>query len=84
MINYPPDLEQFVAEQVATGMFRDREEFAVEAARLYQEMEARRAQLKADIQIAIDEADRGLVAPLDIEEIQAELIAELDENGRPK
>jgi hypothetical protein len=48
----------------------------IEAVRLYREMETRRAQLKADIQEAIDESDRGLSEPLDMEAIEAELEAE--------
>jgi hypothetical protein len=61
-----------------------REESSDEGTRLHQEMERRRAQLKSDIQLAIDEAERGEIMPLDVEELKAELIAELDENGRAK
>jgi hypothetical protein len=46
--------------------------------------EARRAQLEKDIRAAIDESNRRLSRPLDIESIKAELRAELDERGQPK
>ena len=52
--------------------------------RLYLEIEIKHAQLKADIQAAIDEADRGLGKPLDIEAIKSQLAVELDKEGRPK
>lgn len=84
MTAFPPDIEAYVQEKIAQGQFRSRDELAVEAVRLYREIELKHAHLKTDIQAALDEADRGLCEPLDIEAIQAELIAELDPNGRPK
>ncbi|MEX0978781.1 MAG: hypothetical protein WDZ48_08025 [Pirellulales bacterium] len=84
MATYPPDLEAYVQQKIASGEFQSRDELAAEAVRLYRELEARHAQLKSDVQAAIDEADRGLCEPLDIETIKAELSAELDSHGRPK
>jgi putative addiction module CopG family antidote len=84
MATYPPDLEAYVQQKLATGQFGSREELAIEAVRLYKEMEAKHEQLKADIQAAIKEADDGKCEPLDIEAIQAELLEELDTEGRPK
>jgi Arc/MetJ-type ribon-helix-helix transcriptional regulator len=84
MATYPPDLEAYVQQKISTGEFGSREELAIEAVRLYREIERKRAQLKSDVQAAIDEADRGLCEPLDIEAIKAELRAGLDSQGRPK
>jgi Arc/MetJ-type ribon-helix-helix transcriptional regulator len=84
MLNYPPDLEQFVQRKIETGLFRTRDEFAVEAARLYRDVEIQREQLKADVQAAIDECNRGFSEPLDMAEIQRELCDEVDELGQPK
>lgn len=81
---FPPDLEAYVQQKIAEGRFQSREEFALAAARVYREMDERQKQLKADIQAAIAEADAGLCEPLDIEQIKAELMAELDPNGQPK
>ena len=78
MATYPPDLEAYVQQKIDSGEFRSRDELAVEAVRLYREIEIKHAQLKADIQAALDEADRGLSKPLDIEAIKTELAAELD------
>ncbi len=47
-----------------------------EAIRVYRELETRHAQLKSDVQAAIDEADQDLAEPLDIEAIKAELTSQ--------
>ncbi len=84
MFPYPPDLAQYIQTKVANGQFRSPDDFAIEAARLYRELEQRHEQLKSDIAAAIEEADRGECEPLDIESIKAELSAELDEEGQPR
>jgi Arc/MetJ-type ribon-helix-helix transcriptional regulator len=75
---FPPDLEAYVQQKIAEGRFQSREEFALAAANAYREVDEKRAQLKADIQAALDEVREGRCAPLDIEAIQAELMEELD------
>ncbi len=84
MSTLPPDLEAYVEQKIASGQFRSRDELTVEAVRLFRDLEAKRQQLKSDIQAAIDEADRGLCEPLDVEAIKAELNAEFDAKGIPK
>jgi len=80
----PVDLERYVGSKVASGAFGSREEFLVEAVRVYRELEARHELIKADVRAGIDQADRGLSEPLDIEAIKRELAEELDDQGRPK
>ena len=80
----PVDLEQYVGSKVASGAFGSREEFLMEAVRLYRELEARHELIKADVGAGIEQADRGLSEPLDVEAIKRELAEELDEQGRPK
>jgi Arc/MetJ-type ribon-helix-helix transcriptional regulator len=84
MISFPPDIEAYVQEKIAPGQFHSREEIAVEALRVYRDMEKRHAELKADIQAALAEVRNGGSEPLDIAAIQAELLEELDDHGRPK
>lgn len=84
MTTYPTDVEQYFQSQVSLGVFPSREAIVIDAVRLHREMQERRARLKADIQIAIDESDRGLGTPLDVEEICRELDEELDDEGRPR
>jgi Arc/MetJ-type ribon-helix-helix transcriptional regulator len=82
MATFPPDLEADIQQKISTGQFGSRDEMTTEAIRVYRELETRHAQLKSDVQAAIDEADQGLAEPLDIEAIKAELIAEFDVDGR--
>lgn len=84
MASYPPDLEAYVAQKVESGEFSSRDDFAVEAVRLYRELERRHAVLKADVTRAIDEARQGLAEPLDLEAIQEALRSQLDERGNPR
>lgn len=80
----PADLEQYVGGKVASGAFGSREELLVEAVRIYRELDARHALLKADVRAAVEQADRGMSKPLDVEAIKQELSDELDEQGQPK
>lgn len=81
MATLPPDLEAYVQQKIASGEFGSRDELAAEALRIYRELEARQAKLKADVQLAIEESNRGLSEPLDIDAIKAELRAELDSSA---
>jgi len=84
MSNLHSDLDHYVDAKIATGQFASREEFFVETARVYRELEARHADLKSLARARIDEANQGQLEPLDIDAIKAELAQELDELGRPK
>jgi Arc/MetJ-type ribon-helix-helix transcriptional regulator len=80
----PADLEQYVGGKVASGAFGSREEFLVEAVRVYRELDARHELLKADVRAAVDQADHGMSEPLDVEAIKRELAEEIDDRGQPK
>jgi Arc/MetJ-type ribon-helix-helix transcriptional regulator len=80
----PADLDQYVDEKVAAGAFASRDAFVQEAVRIYRELELCHELLKADIQVALQESDDGMSAPLDMKAIQRELAEEIDERGRPK
>ena len=82
MAAFPPDIEAYVQQKIASGQFHSRDELAVEAVRIYRALDAKHVQLKSDVQAAIDEAERGLSVPLNIEAIKAELTAELDTRGQ--
>jgi len=84
MTNPNSDLDHYVDAKIASGDFASREEFFLETARVYRELEARHADLKSLVQQRIDEANQGRLAPLDVESIKAELAQELDELGQPK
>ena len=83
MSTYPPDLESYVQQKIASGEFESAEQFAVVAARFYRRLEQRRDELKASIDAAIAEIDTGECGPIDFDELTAEVMAELDKKGLP-
>ncbi len=84
MNNPTSDLDRYVDAKIASGEFGSKEEFFLETARVYRELESRHADLKLLLQERIEEANEGELAPLDINAIKAELAQELDEIGQPK
>ena len=84
MTDSTSDLDQYLEAKISSGEFGSREEFFLETARIYRELETRHADAKSLIQERIDEADRGNLEPLDIDAIKAELAQELDATGQPK
>ncbi|HRX81234.1 MAG TPA: type II toxin-antitoxin system ParD family antitoxin [Pirellulaceae bacterium] len=73
-ISIPSDLEQFVNDQVASGAYTNAEHVVREALERMRERdksrETRIEELRQQIQIGIDQADRGECTPLDIETIK--------------
>jgi len=54
----PPELEQFAAEAVASGRYRDRADLVVAGVSLLQRQEVARAELLASVLSAKEEGDR--------------------------
>jgi antitoxin ParD1/3/4 len=74
-ISLPPDLEQYVHDQVNRGVYpsvNDAVREAVESLRAQAERDARREELLREIDVGIAEAERGELGPLDVEWIKAE------------
>lgn len=67
----PSELEQFVDQEVASGKYRSADEVVSQSLRLLQERERKLEALKADIQVGLDELDRGEGLPLDVEGIKS-------------
>lgn len=64
-VNLGEQLEAFITEAVKNGRYGSRSEVLREGVRLVQEREARWARFDAEIQKAIDSADRGESIPLE-------------------
>ena len=58
-IKLPPDIEATIQEQVERGRYTGVEEVVREALRLLTEYESRLDEIRAKVQIGVDEADRG-------------------------
>lgn len=73
-----PENEQYLQNVVATGLFHDRGEALDKAVELLK----RREVLIRDVNLGIEQLERGEGIPFDIEEIQAELDRQLDNAKR--
>jgi antitoxin ParD1/3/4 len=73
----PPDLEEFVANQVASGAYSTQGEIVREALMLLRERqrlrELRLLDLRKEIQLGLEQSERGETGPWDVEEIKAEV-----------
>lgn len=65
------NIEQYIRDKVDSGEFASPEEFTQEAVRVYHRLETQQAELQAEMQKRIVEADRDEVAPLNMERIKA-------------
>jgi putative addiction module CopG family antidote len=81
-LNYPPEVEAFIAEQLASGKFESESELATAAIRVVQELATRERKFREDLKRSIEQADRGEVEPWDLEQILRELDADLDSAPR--
>jgi antitoxin ParD1/3/4 len=69
-VSLTPELEKLIHNKVETGMYLSASEVVREALRLLEERDKRQAlkfeEIRKEIQVGIDQADRGEVAPLDL------------------
>lgn len=76
-LNYPPQIEAYVQDQLATGRFADESAFATAAFEVFRDLEQRHREIQGDVRRSIEEAERGDTAALDMSAIKAELVEEL-------
>jgi len=84
-VSLTQELEQMVKDKVRTGLYHSASEVIREALRLLKEhdqlRELRLAELRKEIAIGIDQADRGEVAPLDMDAIKAKARSQMEAGG---
>jgi len=68
-VSMPPDIDTFVHQAVATGMYESEEAVIVAGLRLLQERERRVEELRNELRPALEELDRGRGKPLNMEAI---------------
>lgn len=56
---FPPDLQQFVRDEVASGHYRSEDELLLEAVRYYRESNVRWHRLREEIGTSLEQLDRG-------------------------
>jgi antitoxin ParD1/3/4 len=73
-VSLTPELEEFVSEKVASGMYQTASEVVREALRLLRErdqlQQQRLEELRREIAIGLDQAAQGKVKPLNEETIE--------------
>lgn len=74
-ITLPPQLEDRIIQKVLSGAYRSPDEVLIESLRLLDERDHKLAALRSDIQIGIDQADRGEVTQLDMKALIGKLRA---------
>lgn len=87
-VSLTPELERLVNERVRSGMYSSASEVIREALRLLNAQEEVRRQkledLRKEIQIGLDQANRGEGTPLNIAKIKSRLRKRLQEQKRMK
>jgi antitoxin ParD1/3/4 len=79
-VSLTPELERFVTQKVESGLYATGSAVICEALRLLQERERSIEELRKQIGLGIEQADRGEVAPLDMEAILAKSREQLLQN----
>ena len=87
-VSLTPELERLVNKKVQSGMYSSASEVVREALRLLKEQEELRRrrleELRREVGIGLEQANRGEVAPLDIAKIKSRLRKRLQKQDRLK
>ena len=63
-VSLTPELEKFIEKKVKSGMYQTSSEVVREALRMLRDHETRVAELRKEIQVGIDEYERGEAVPM--------------------
>jgi len=77
---FPQDVQEFVQQAIANGEYANEDEVVIAGVRALRELKQRHTELRQDIQVAIDELDRGDGEPWDADAIKAEFDGSLGAN----
>jgi antitoxin ParD1/3/4 len=76
----PPELDQFVTDQIATGRYRSAEDLMVDAVRVLRQLDAQQQAFHDDVRKGMDQVARGEYTEYDDASL-AELFAGLKERA---
>ena len=80
----PPDLEQFVQDQLAQGKYQSAADVVSDAVRLLREREERLAALRSDIDRGVDQLDRGEYITLESEDDIDAFFADIEQRANQR
>jgi Arc/MetJ-type ribon-helix-helix transcriptional regulator len=75
---FPPDVQQFVRQEIACGNFRNEQELVVKAVRSLRDSEENFQRFRREVQEAVDSLDRGEGIELEGEEALAAFLDEIE------
>ena len=85
-LSLSPEIERKIRYKVASGLYLSPDDVIREALQLLDDRDLVRAkrleELRAMVAVGIEQADRGEVAPLDMEDIRAEVRRRLTDESR--
>ena len=75
-VSLPPELEQFVAEKVKAGQYASPDQVVEESLRLLRDLPVwTDDDLRKELEIGLEQLDRGEGKPWNVDEIKAEVIS---------
>ena len=80
--SYPPEIRAFVQQKIAAGVFQSADDFAIEAAKLYREIDRRREELKAKVVAGIAQLEAGEFIDLDGDDELRDYFEDVKRRGR--
>lgn len=78
---FPPDVEKLVKEHMIAGDYGSEDDLLRDALLVFGEFKARQEQLLADVRAGVDQADRGLARPLDVNALIDRCTLKLEQEG---
>jgi antitoxin ParD1/3/4 len=82
VLSLTPELRRYVEEKVQSGQYASADALVIEAVRHLKNYEERLASLRRDIQLGIDQLDRGEGEPWDMEETKRRVTERLRRDGK--
>jgi len=80
----PPDLEQFVFDQLAKGKYQSATDVVCDAVRLLREREERLESLRAEIDQGIEQLDAGEFIEIDSDTALQAFFDDIEERGKQR
>jgi len=84
MASLPPDLEQFVHDQLATGKYQSATDVLCDGVRLLRDREVRLESLRNEIDRGITQLDRGEFVELDLEAAMQDFFDDVEARSRQR
>ncbi len=78
---FPPDVEKLVNEQMTASGYGSQDDVLRDALQVLRELQARRDQLRSDVQVGIEQANQGRAGHLDVNDLIDRCTRKLAEEG---